>query len=368
MKAVAAYLTAYLFILQFALPNVVPDSVVYNYRVNYDLIKDRSTNIEAVFKHIKKVIDREKPEDYIIILGDSVAYSNPGPSDKSIARYLNDKAAEAGRRLQFFNLAVPAAQIGDIYALLLKMKQYGISNEHVIMDIAYAGFVMRNPDPPPVFWFQKQLQDMDPYSYNQVEKLLLANKKGNTGYNSLPGLVKDRIAEVGGDLTHKLFESVSVLSYKDYIQSYLTGVYDSFRGRTQPPQEVKPWYEKQPWLGDLLKEYEYQTGFSAAPFVMNETNPQVFFLNKILDIQRGKDTLIFLTALNYSLMKNNIDKPGFKENMIRIDNFFRGKQTGYINFNGSIDYNLFSDHVHFTPAGYDYLSGRLWDVIKNWNI
>ena len=116
--------------------------------MNYDMVKNRTTNIDAVLEQVKLIIEKEHLKDYIVILGDSVAYSSPGSSNSSLAYYLNEMAKKEGKHFLVLNLAMPAMQTGDIYTMLLKMKQHGISNDHVIINVTYAGFVKRAPSPP----------------------------------------------------------------------------------------------------------------------------------------------------------------------------------------------------------------------------
>ena len=34
----------------------------------------------------------------------------------------------------------------------------------------------------------------------------------------------------------------------------------------------------------------------------------------------------------------------------------------YVDYNGKIEYALFSDHIHLIPKGYEYLAEKLWDT------
>ncbi|TCO73151.1 hypothetical protein [Marinisporobacter balticus] len=356
-KKVMIYFVIYALFLQLGLAYMIPTKAVYNERLSYDAVKDRPTNIEAVFEQVKKIIDEEKLKDYVVILGDSVGYSNPGPAESSFAYFLNGKAQKQSKHFRVFNLSMPAMQTGDIYTVLLKMKEYGISSDHVIINIVYAGFVRRNPDPPSVFWLKDQLKEIDEKTYNHVEKQLLGNKKVEENF----------IKKKFGKAKEYMYENVAIFKYKDYIQAYAIERFNKVRGKLLCREDIKPWFQKS-FLKDLLKQPMYQRDFSDESFIMDETNLQIYFLDKIIALQKDKDTLVFLAAMNDELLEKNVSKPGFQENMNRIDLYFKDKPVEYINFNKKVDYNLFSDHVHLTPKGYQILSEKLWDVLIKWDI
>ena len=96
--------------------------------IDYDLIKDRPSNIHLVLETIKRQIDRDNIEDYILIIGDSVAYSSPGKDNQSIGYYMEDQFKTTNKDIHVFNLSLPSNQTGDIYTILLMLDQYNISN------------------------------------------------------------------------------------------------------------------------------------------------------------------------------------------------------------------------------------------------
>ncbi|WP_129598214.1 hypothetical protein [Anaerophilus nitritogenes] len=355
-KKVCIYMIVYILLLQFGIPHIIPAQAVYEDRLIYDAVKNRPTNIEGVFEQVKKIIDQEHISDYVVILGDSVGFSSPGPADSSIAHYLNEKAKKSGKNFRVFNLSMPSMQTGDIYTVLKKMDQYGISRDHVIINVIYAGFVGRYPDPPAVFWLKDQLKEVDPKTYEHIKPQLVANEKQ-----------EKFIQKTLKPMKNNMYEKISIFKYKDYIQAYFQGKIKEIRGTIASNEDVNPWTEKE-FLKDLLKEPMYQREFSDTPFVMDESNPQIYFLNKIIDFQRNKDTFIFLAAMNDELLEENVSKPGFQENMKRIDDYLKKQPIEYKNFNHTIDYNLFSDHIHLTPRGYKILSDRLWDEIQKWDM
>ena len=350
------YCIIYLIALQFIINAFVPSKVVYNHRLDYDLVKDRPTNIEAVLKEIKTTIANEELDDYVVILGDSVSYSSPGPSNTSIGYYLNQIAQDKGKKFRIFNLAMPSMQAGDIYTLLLKMDQYGISRDNVIINVLYAGFVEKL-DTPPVFWLDKQLKHMDPITYKEINTLGAKEEKKQSQIVALTQNIKD-----------KLYENIPLFQYKDYLQVYIKEQLGKLRGHVVYASEpVQPWYEK-PFLKDLLGEYEYQVGFNSTPFIMDNTNTQIHLLDKIINLQEGKNTLIYLAPINEELVGEYLDKENYFKNVKMIDEYFEEKPVKYINYYGKISFDFFSDQVHYTSDGYKYLADLLWDQITVWNL
>jgi phospholipase/lecithinase/hemolysin len=96
---------------------------------------------------------------------------------------------------------------------------------------------------------------------------------------------------------------------------------------------------------------------------MTKSNPQVYFLNKILEHQYGKNTLVFLAGTNEILMTEEVNKKGYQENLQRINDYFKDKPVEYINFQGKIDENYFSDHVHLTAEGHRWLAEILYSKV-----
>ncbi|MCG9969295.1 hypothetical protein L9W92_14825 [Pelotomaculum terephthalicicum JT] len=351
----------YLLVIQLCLPYFIPANIIYDNRLNYDFVKNRTTNIDTVLEQVKIIIEKEHLKDYVVILGDSVAYSNPGPSDKSISYYLNEMAEKEERSFRVFNLAMPAMQTGDIYTMLLKMKQHGISNDHLIINIVYAGFVKRDPDPPAVYWLQQQLKSIDIDSYQKIESNLPASSNNEEkGFNVFKNIKTS--------INIFLYENISIFMYKDLLQLYFTEKINQIRGKIPvETKSVQPWYAKD-FLPELLKQPEYRRDYADNMFEMDGNNPQIYFLNKIIELQKGKNTLIFLAAVNDELLYDDINKSGYQENLQRIDNYFKDKPVDYLNFYGKIDNKLFSDHIHLIPEGYYYLSKSLYKTINTWKI
>lgn len=345
------YILLYLIIIQLVLPFLIPLNLVYNYRMDYELVKNKIDDLDGVLEQISRKIKNKNEENYLIILGDSVAYSGPGRPEQSISYYLTEISSQEGKKIPVYNLALPAMQTGDVYTMLLKLNEYGIKTDHLIINLVYAGFVERNPDPPSVFWLGQELRRLDQVTYSQVKEGLKANGKVETGFKA----VEQRLSSF-------LSRKISLLKYKDYLFQLLTSGFN--RDKTHDSELEKPWYEKES-LKELLAQPEYQKGFADKTFILDETNPQTFFLNKILSFQEGKKTLVFLSPVNGQLMNEQINKPGYRKNLELIDHFFADRQVTYLNLHDSLPGELFSDHVHLIPRGYYELAQILWKQLKN---
>ena len=345
------YVLIYLLIIQFALYYIVPLDMVYGYRMDYELVKNNIHNIDTILEQISKEVKNKDLKEYVIILGDSVAFSGPGDSQQSIGYYLEEINREKNgeNAIRFFNLSMPAMQVGDIYTMLLKLDKYGISTDNVILNITYAGFVKRDPDPPIVFWFRDNLKNMDQESYAEVQVNLTANdySKGK----------KNFVSYLSSFLESRIYPSLRLFQYKDFLKKAVSGEHQS-----DALGDARVWSEKE-GLRELLKEYEYQGGFSAKPFDMSTTNPQIYFLEKIMERQQDKNTLIFLAAVNEVLMEEEVNKDGYQENLKKIDNYFRIKDSKYLNLQGKIGESSFSDHIHLTSEGYRMLAEILYEEL-----
>ncbi len=350
MLAMVCFLI-YMLLVQAVLPNWAKLDLAYQYRIKYDFILNETANLDVILELIAAEIEREKLQDYIIILGDSVAYSGPGPSSQSLAYYMQDIARQKGLPdLRVYNLAAPAMQAGDIYTMLLKLEQHGISTDHLIINLIYAGFVKRQPDPPAVFWLQRDLKALDPETYQTILPQLQANS------NKKEETVPDQVHNY-------LVSHLNIYRYRYFLHRDLTNHYDLARHIPLPSDalgDARPWTEK-PDLDKLLQQPEYKKGFAAAAFDMSEKNPQIFFLNKIIARQKHKQTLIFLAGINDVLLRKQVNQPGYIKNLELIDHYFAAKEVRYLNLQGKIDAALFADHVHLIADGYRELSGILLD-------
>jgi hypothetical protein len=349
------YVVLLLAIVQIALPYCIPLKYVYSGRMDYEIVKNQVRNLDVVLEKIRLEIRRNHLQDYILLLGDSVMYGSPGDSGQSVTVFME----EAARRTlgeeapAIFNLAFPAMQLGDLYALLLKLDRYGISTERTIINVRYACFVPREPDPPAVFWLQDDLRSLDRDAYKYIFPQLEQN-----GY-SPP-------SSVYGQYKHWLEQSAvyrfKPYAYKDYIRKMLQHAWLRVTHQPIPSDAIgdpRPWYVK----GDLepyLNSSTVKQSFTDKPLDLTEENPDIYFLQKIIGHQTGKDTLLVMTGTNHTLMNDYVEKPGYVQNMISLDRYLQSQPIRYVNLEGQIPDRLFSDHTHLTPDGYRELADLIW--------
>ncbi|WP_213583995.1 hypothetical protein [Paenibacillus sp. J2TS4] len=356
MKALK-YVIVYFIILQFVVPLLVPSHEVYHNRIDYELTKSNLHDIDAVLDQIKRQISRNKSDNYIILLGDSVIYGSPGNSDQPVNVYMEQLARQTygNEAPAIYNLSMPAMQLGDIYTMLLKLDEHKISTDRVIFNIRYASFVERTPWPPAVFWLKDELRKLDPETFAHIRPQLEA-----TGYTGPEGLY-ERYKHL---LHEDLLPKVSMFRYKDFIIKSVKHAYSKARGIPIPDDALgdpRPWFEKE-GLEQYLKSDEIANSYSDMSFDLSEESPDVFFLNQIANHQQGTDTMIVLTGVNQQLMKDYVQKEGYKQNMSRIDRMMESFPFPYINLEGKIDDALFTDHTHFTAEGHEALGSLLWNA------
>ncbi|PKM77410.1 MAG: hypothetical protein CVU90_07265 [Firmicutes bacterium HGW-Firmicutes-15] len=346
------YVLGYLLLIQLTMPYLIPLDMVFRDRMDYSLVKDNLYSIDVILDQIDLQIKREKLTDYIIILGDSIAYSGPGNAKQSIGFYMQQLARESSpaHPCQIFNLSLPAMQTGDIYTMLLKLDQHHISTDNVIINVNYSGFVDREPSPPSVFWLKNDLKYLDKDSFNRV----LANLKANN--------YKDQ-KDLEFKVHQMVLDNVEMDRYSAFIKKALYSRLRELIGASPLDDalgDARPWFEKE-GLRQILQQPEYLPGFSSKAFDMSINNPQIYFLDKIIAHQQKKHTLIFLAAANETLMRDEVMAPGYIRNLQQIDHYFQMQEVTYLNLQGKIDSNLFSDHLHLTAGGYQGLAQLLWN-------
>jgi len=344
------YVVIYLLAIQLILPYIIPLELVYQERLDYNLVKDNMESLDIALEGISHQIKSENLQDYVVILGDSIAFSGPGPSQASIGHYLQELADDSTAPARVFNLSMPAMQMGDIYLLLLKLDHYGISSDNLILNVDYKGFTERQPGPPIVFWLQDDLKYLDADSLDLVRQNLQANHK-------LPS------SDLSASIHRFLWNYAEMFRYSAMIRKGLQHLAGSALGAAPGDDSIgdaRAWNQK-PGLRQILEREEYQQEFNPAPFDMNKDNLQVFFLDKLVAHQQGKHTLIWLAGANQELMRPEVSNPGYLDNMERIDRYLAGQPVSYVNANGKIQDALFSDHLHLTAAGYQELARLLWE-------
>lgn len=343
------YVIAYLLIIQLGLGLVIPQRWLYDHRVPYEVFKEDPRMIDLVLDHIEREIKRERLQDYVIMLGDSVGYSGPGGPRQSIGFYMEEISREQGQPLRVFNLALPAMQTGDIYVLLLKLQQRGIATDRLVINLLYAGFVARNPDPPIAFWLADDLRRLDPKAFERFGDHLAQNDRAGAN-RSLSALFDQHVAP-----------KISLLAYRPVLKGQLM---QRLKPGAKEVYDTRPWTEK-PELPGIMAGYMYQQAFNPAPFVMTEQNPQIYFLQKMITHTEGRRPLFYLTPSNQELMKANVSQREYQENLGRIDAWFDGKPVQYLNLERALEHRLFSDHIHLTPEGYRILAKLLLTQLNN---
>jgi hypothetical protein len=307
-------------------------------------------DIDTVLQQVKWDIERNKRQNYVIMLGDSILYGSPGSSDQPASVFLQQKPGAPF----IYNLAFPAMQLGDMYTMLLKLDKHGISTDRLIFNIRYASFIPRDPTPPVVFWLVSDLRKLDRESY---AKMLPQLKEAGTELPSNPYETFQRA------LHDDWLPHVSLIQYKDYFRRNLHNWF-LVHVRNQPmPDDAlddsRSWVVKKEWqqsiginFDDLLQDPQLIASFTDQPFDLSANNPDVYFLERMLAHQQGKQTLVMLSGTNHDLMKDSVNLPGYKANLVAIDRMMAAKkEITYVNLEGAIPGDLFSDHTHMTPEG-----------------
>ncbi|SHJ01572.1 hypothetical protein SAMN02745751_01551 [Dethiosulfatibacter aminovorans DSM 17477] len=352
-KKVILYFIFYMILVQMFLPEMVDSSIIYDYRIEYDLIKNKHENIRIALEQIGRAISEEEVDDYIVLVGDSVMYSSPGTRTQSIGYYMEKILQEDGRNIGVFNLSIPSNQIGDIYAILLLMDDYNISRDNVVIDILYQGFVGRNPYPAPVFWFADILEEKDLEAYNHCYDLEVMNDK-------ISSVGEKRIVD---ELKKSIFNKMSIMKYKDIMKA---GFVKKFNGIDQSlSSEGESWEEKDFLVGMLDEPTMYRI-FSTKEFDMTEKNYQIYFLEKIMKLQEGKNTLFFMHPANKALLDKVKETPGYDDNLELVQEYFDSRDAEYYDMTGFIENNKYSDHLHLIPEGYRILAEELVEITFCW--
>lgn len=353
------YVPLLLVAIQVAFPALVPPGLVYDYRLGYEYFRTNHSDLHLAIHVIRDQVRREKlaDEDYAFVLGDSVAYSARTSPEESLGPYLEATARESGSRLRVFNLAQPSMQMGDIYTVILMLKEHGLSTRHLMINMLYGGFVARTPFPPAVFWLEDDLRRLDPGTYGRLLPQLAAARLDPL---SKPPATLDARFDRYASL--RIYPHIGPLAYRDFLWAALI---KRLTGADPKPEKIdaRPWTEKA-YLATLLKEDQYQRQFLDAAFVLDESNAQVYFIDRIIAATPGDQVLFFLSPVNQTLMRDNVRKPGYQENLRRLDAFFAGRLMIYLNLDRSLPDGLFADHLHLTPDGNRVLAEILWQALE----
>lgn len=345
LKKAFCFTLLFFLLTQFTIPYLIPQTVVYNERIVYDVFKNNETSINTTIQQVKRTIEEENLKDYIIILGDSVGYSTPCQPENSIGHYLNLISKREGKAVRVFNLSAPSMMAGDIYTMIKLLNSYGISTQNLIIDICYWEFFVSKP----VFWLNYNFKSLD---YPDYKKMVEDKKKE-----------KDSTwTEIKNDIRNTLLNKISILKYSGFVKVKVKQKVNNCLKDTKIA--VAAWYTKKD-LPAIMKKPENSWYYSDKAFKLDDSNSQIYFFNEIIAMQKGKNTLIFLAAMNDKLLAGAASKPGYIENMEKVNTYFSKKAVKFVDYNGKIDYNNFSDHVHLTQEGYRLLSEDLWKRINS---
>jgi hypothetical protein len=313
-------------------------------RLNYDVFKDNVYAIEATVKAIKSDIKKDNLEEYIVFIGDSVGYGTPCPPDKNMSSYMNEIAVREKSNLRIFNICIPSSMFGDFYTVILLLEKYGISTDNLILNFSYWEISAKTP----AYWLKHYLKDLDTDSYNAMVEA------GHIKKESFWENIKSEIY-------HFMNKNIAIIGYSGFISNKIKN--NSNNLLQQPTTALKVWSEK-PKLNKTLNLPENRWYYSDKKFNLSESNVQVYFLNKIAEIQKEKNTIVFMNAMNNELLAEATAKEGFKNNLTAIKKCFSDTGLNYIDYNNKVDYKYFSDHVHLLPDGYKFMAQDLWERIQ----
>lgn len=345
------YALALILIAQIAIHQFVRLSTMYEDRIDYNMFLEDARTVEFVMDEMATKIHSEKLEHYIILIGDSVAWGTNAAAENSLGHYLNALAGQdsQGPRTTVFNLSLPSMHPGDIYTMLLMLKQRGISTDKLMIGQSYAAFSARLPWPRAVFWLGDYLRQLDPEAFQAVLPHLQANNyQYKTGW-------KHHEAE----WMQQVLDIVPIYKYREVIVSYLKR---QWKGTTLLG-DPRPWYEKD-FLESKKTGAQYLSFFRPDPFDMSANNWGIYFMERILNFQKGKETLVFVPGANMELSKAEIEHESYQSNLAMLDHYFADQHVKYINLMGQIPANEFSDHVHLTAEGNQKLAQLLWECWK----
>jgi hypothetical protein len=358
------YAIILMILVQLFLPWVIPINQIYHNRIDYNITLDNSEKFEPALEQIKLEIIRKHLKDYIIIIGDSVLYGSPGNSDQAINAFMEASAQKSTNlsQLRIFNLSYPSMMAGDIYTMLLKLDKLGISTDRIMINFRYASFVARDSKPPirAVFWLIRDLKSLDYTAYQHI----LPQMKDSL-YKE-PSFFYGQFKDV---LYHDILPAIKLYSYKDYTVNILQRAKLKLLGRKLPDDTIKygdprPWNVKDSFKGDKLSAFlasdVIKQSYSDVPFNLTESSPDIYFIERILQHQKGKETFIVMNGANQTLLKQYVEKPGYQANLQAVDSYFQHKEVMYVNLEGKLKDSLFTDHTHFIADGYKEMADLLW--------
>lgn len=328
------YSLVFFTLLQLAIPRVVQEHWIHDYRVEYNTVKNNmAADLGVAMDRIAADIRRNPARDYVILLGDSVTYSGPGGPEQSIGRYLADWSRRTGRPLQVYNLAQPGMMGGDTYTEILMLKERGIPVDRVVINQIYAHYAPMAPNEAAFGWLGEELRRLDPAAWAEAN-----------GTTSVPRTWTMKLRE-------QMLAGLPLWQYRDFLRQEL------HLTTTREVRDIRPWTEKRAWLESLMREPIYQRFVEPRPVELSRANPHVAMLERIIQATDGKAQFWFSPA-NHGLLTGTSD-PGYRANLQRIDQWFSAHRVTYVNLENAIPADLFTDHVHLVPAGYEQLAVML---------
>ncbi len=331
---------------QYAVSQYVTLDTVYKHRIKYQVFQKDKRTLEAVVDQIARTIRKEKLEEYIILLGNSVTWGTNESSEHSLNRYLNElSTTDPTHKQTVFNLSLPSMQAGDAYTLLLMLDKKNISTDHVMVGLTYSAFIDRSEGPRAVFWTGDDLRELDNSSYRKVKMQL---EKGYYKHKSGWDYVEFAFVE-------KALNQLPLYRYRTIVESN----WELEKKGTDLLGNPKAWYEKKV-DPEKLKTPDYLNFFNPAPFVKDERNWGVYFMNRIIEHQQDKRLLVFMAGGNSELSEKEMSQPGYKENLEWVEQYFATSGTDFLQLHNEIDAKLFTDHVHLTKEGNQQLAQLIW--------
>lgn len=323
---------------------VFPSKYIFYNRLNYEVFKDNVYSIETTIKAIKSDIEKEKLKNYIIFVGDSVGYGTPCPPEKTMATYMNEIAKKENSKIRVFNLGVPSTMFGDFYTIIKLLNKYDISTQNLIINFSYWEINAKTP----TYWFKHYLKELDNESYTAMVEY---------------GRIKEvsTLENIKSEIYHFANKNICMIGYSGFITNKIQNKSNTLLGQT--PTDLQVW-SKKPELAKTMNLPSNNWYYSDKIFDLGENSPQIYFLNKIAEFQKGKNTLFFLNAMNDKLLSEATAKEGFQNNLAAINKSFSERGLNYIDYNTKVDYKYFSDHVHLLPEGYKFMAEDLWKRIQ----
>lgn len=347
LKKIVLFVFVFILSTQLIFSYFFPDRYVYDQRVNYEVFKDNIYSYEATLRSLKEIISQQKLDEYYIFIGDSVGYGTPCPPDKTIASYMNTLSKSQNKPIKVFNLALPSTMFGDFYVMLLLFDKYGISTDHLILNFSYWEINNRNP----AYWFKEYLKAYDRENYDKMVER---------------GAIKDESVWVNAraGINRFLNNNINIIGYSGFTSNKIKMLTNKY---LKEPQAALSVWSSKPYVVETIKKPENKWYYSDNPFDFTENSIQLFFLNKIFERQKNKDTIYILNAMNNQLLPEDTSKQGYQDNIKAIEKYFGDRKQNFVNYNGKVDYKLFSDHVHLLPEGYKFIAQDLLTRIEGEN-